>query len=141
MRRSKQLVWVVLFFFMMTFGADLHRAFACGGGCGSSGGGAPGVPGGGKARPKIPSPKGSLPRELLAGALTRDNPRFLLSSFAPYLPATDGEPYRSVMTRSGDLVLARVDGTLPGDIPLVMARVYCSSSSQVGSFNRRISTL
>ncbi|HUT04452.1 MAG TPA: DUF6531 domain-containing protein [bacterium] len=109
MRRSRQLVWLVLFFFLTTFGADLHRAFACGGG---------GRGGTADASRVMRMERG----------MGRGNSSYLISNFTTYVPAEKGEYLQGVLTSTGELVFSALDPAVPGHIPIHVYRYYDSSN-------------
>jgi len=122
--RNRTTVWVVLFFFtfivLHDFGAPAYAAT-----------GRPAA----RVNPKVLPGRNGLPGGLLAGSSIQDNPAQLSSSFGFYAKETEGERFRNVFTTSGRMVLVRNEASVPGDVPILIQRVYSTQNTDSTYFS------
>jgi len=92
MRRNRQLVWLVLFFFSFILLHDFGAAAYAATGRSAA-----------RVNPKVPPGRKGLPG--LSGSPMQGNPSRFTSSFGFYAKETEGERFRNVFTTSGRMVL------------------------------------
>ena len=87
----------------------------------------------GRVNPKVPPGRKGLPG--LSGSSMQSNPSQFTSNFGFYAQETEGERFRNVFTTSGRMVLVRNEASVPGDVPIVVQRIYSTQNTDSTYFS------